>query len=307
MQDVDGFLLGACHSVEGGETVLVAGNGILKVEAGGNAAAHNLEEGDLSEVLLNVVLVDEQGGGAVFLALGGGSHVAHELHQPLHADVLLAADAEHGISLAGLDAQGEAVADLLLAEGALLEELLHQGVVILGGLLDEFLAVFLGLVGEFCGNIELLAGAVGILEAVILHCEDVDESVEGHTGIGGELDVNHLAAEGFLEFSLNLFPVGLLGVELVHGDDHRELDLLGAADESFRSDLDSLLGVHHENTALADLECGVCAADEVVGAGGVDEVDLLAHKLCIERCGVDGTLVELFKLVVVGHGVFVFN
>ena len=307
VQGVDGLLLDAGDGVDGGETLLVAGGGILEIQAGGDGTAHHLEVGNFAEVLLHVVLVDEQGRGAAFLDVRGRSYVLGELEQALHADVLLGADAEDRVGLAGGDAQVEALANLVLGEDALLEELLHQGVVEFGGLLDEGAAELLGHVRQAGGNLKVFAGAVGILEVVVFHLEDIHETVEAGADVDRELDIDALVAEGLLDGVLDVVPVGLLAVELVDGDYQRQLLAVSQAQEVLRADLDALLGVDHEHAALADPEGCIGAADEVVGTRGVDDIDLGVHELGVQRRRVDGALVELLEFVVVGDGVLVLD
>ena len=70
------------------------------------------------------------------------------------------------------------LADLVLREGSLLEETLHECVVKLGGLLDKLLTKCLGLILQISRNLKILAGSVLVLEMIVLHLEDIDESVE---------------------------------------------------------------------------------------------------------------------------------
>ena len=60
----------------------------------------------------------------------------------------------------------------------LLEETLHECVVKLGGLLDKLLTKCLGLILQISRNLKILAGSVLVLEMIVLHLEDIDESVE---------------------------------------------------------------------------------------------------------------------------------
>ena len=75
----------------------------------------------------------------------------------------------------------------------------------------------------------------------------------------------------------------------------------------FSAHLNALSAVHEEDSGLADLECLYCAADEIVGAGSVDDVELGVLELCIESGSENGLLVGLLELGVVGDGVLVFH
>ena len=231
---------------------------------------------------LHIVLVDEQGGRTVLVALGSGNHVLGELEEPLDTDVLLCADAEHGISLAGHNSEIESLADFILGKHSGIEELLHQGVIVLSGLLDELLAHHLGLVLQLGRDIEVFAGAVGILEVIVLVGQDIHEAVEAGTYVDRELDINQLVAHSLLEGSLHSVPVCLVGIELIDSHHKRELLLGSEADDVLSADLDSLLGIHHKNTGLAHLEGGVSTSDEVIGTGSVDDIYLGSEELSIK-------------------------
>ena len=59
MNLVNSFPFLTCNCINGGETVLAAGNRIFEIDSGGEGAAHYLEVRYFTEVLLNGVLVDE--------------------------------------------------------------------------------------------------------------------------------------------------------------------------------------------------------------------------------------------------------
>ena len=233
--------------------------------------------------------------------------ITFEEAKALHADILLAADAEDRVEVAGLHADGKTLLDVFLAEGAFLEEFLHEGVVILCSLLDEFAAGDLRLVCKSCGNVLLVAVSVGVLVVIILHCEDIHDAVEGSSCVCGELDIDGPAADALLDGSLHIVPVGFFSIELVHCDDEGELVLVCKTEEVVNTNFHALLCVDHENAAFAHLQALVCSADEIVCAGGVDEVDLGVLVLCIKRSSVDGTLVLLLEFIAVGHCVLVFD
>ena len=67
----------------------------------------------------------------------------------------------------------------------------------------------------------------------------------------------------------------------------------------FAADLNTLLRVDYEDSGVTYLEGRYHSADEVVGTRSVHYVELVVHELRVERCGVDGTLVDLFDLRVV--------
>ncbi len=116
-----------------------------------------------------------------------GGHVDDELHESLGADVALAAGAEDGQHIAVRKADFQSVADVVLREGALLEVELHERFVVLGGRFDQLLVEGLGAFELRSRNLQLLAVAVVVLEAVHLHEQHVDESVESGALIDGIL------------------------------------------------------------------------------------------------------------------------
>ena len=122
-----------------------------------------------------------------------------------------------------------------------------------------------------------------------------------------ELNGDDLAAEALLKGFEGVLPVGLFVVHLVHRNDHGNAILLGIAAVDLGAHLNTLLGVHGEDTGLANLEGSEGAAAEVVGTGGVDDVDLGACELGVKRSGADGLLVGLLVIGVVGNRVLVFH
>ena len=62
------FLLGTCHSIDCGDTLPVAGSGILEIHALVEFTAHDLEVRNFSEMRLDVCLVYEKGSRSVLLA-----------------------------------------------------------------------------------------------------------------------------------------------------------------------------------------------------------------------------------------------
>ena len=87
----------------------------------------------------SVLVADDVAAGNVLLDLAerGRSHVDDELHQVLHAHVVLGGEAEDRHYLALCKACGQTLADLVDLEGLGVEILHHQLVVTLGSLRSE--------------------------------------------------------------------------------------------------------------------------------------------------------------------------
>ncbi len=199
LRDLDAVL--ARHGEELRELLLVARARIDQLHAFGDAAADHAEVGYFADVLFELALEYERHGrllgvGGHLLALDGeelrslqrpGGHVDDELHESLGADVALAAGAEDGQHIAVRKADFQSVADVVLREGALLEVELHERFVVLGGRFDQLLVEGLGAFELRSRNLQLLAVAVVVLEAVHLHEQHVDESVESGALIDGIL------------------------------------------------------------------------------------------------------------------------
>jgi hypothetical protein len=107
----------------------------------------------------------------------------------------------------------------------------HESVITFGCLLYELHVQGLGLVGILSRDLKFFTGTVLVLEAIVLHVEDVDETVESKAWVDRELDENHLLTKSFLEGVTGVVPVGLLGVELVDSHHHWLVVLLCIAGE----------------------------------------------------------------------------
>ena len=311
----DFLLLGTGHGVNGAQALSVASFGVHQVCTLVEGTAHHLEVRNLTQVLFHAGLEDEQGHGAGRVALEGAAvhgglllsfrrrnHVHGEFHQALDAQVFLGGHAEHGNGLSLLQAHAQTFTDFVGAQFHGLEELLHELVGTLGSLLHEGGTELFGLVGIGGGDIQLF-----VLAVVIFHGNHIHEAFQAGTGVHRELAQGGLLSKLLVDGVAHAFPVGLVVVQLVHGNHHGNAVLVCVAGEEGGSHLDAGRAVHDHDGGIHHLEGGQGATGEVVGTGRVDEVDLAAGELCIQRSGVDGLLVGLLKLGVVGHGVLLFH
>ncbi len=303
----DALFLLAGHGVERGDALLGFARHVDHVLTLGDLARHHLEVGDVAQVLLEGGLVDEQRGLAVDIHFGSRAELGDELHQAADTHVFLRTDAEHGIGFALVKAHAQTLVHLFLGKFTFVEEFHHQILVAFGGFFHQFGVQVLGLAFEVGRNLALFERAVVILELEHLHLQDVDDAVEVHTRVDRELDHDRLAAECLVQAVEGVVPVGFLRVELVDGQNHRFLVLLGVAAVDLGAHLDALSGVDQHDSRFAHIEAQDGALDEVVGARSVDHIDLVVFILGIERRGIDGTLENLFDFRVVRNGVLAFD
>ena len=264
-------------------------------------------------MLLDLALEDECHGGSRLvgrnlLALGreerGGlerarGHVDDELHQALGPDVPLAARAEDRHHLAARYADLESGADIVLREGSLVEVELHESLVVLGGHLHELLVERLGAFQLLGRNLELLAMAVVVLEAVHLHHQHIDERVESGALIDRILHQHGLYARGGLDRIEGGFEVGLVGVELVDHADDGFLEQACVTGLYLAADLPAVLCIEEEHADVADLERREEIPAEIVRSRAVDDVQLAVHELREENRRIDRTLVFVLDIRVV--------
>ncbi len=159
--------------------------------------------------------------GRQLLALGGeeiGSlertrgHVDDELHQTLGAYVAFAAATEDGHHVALGHAQLQSRADIVLRERSLLEIELHQGIVVYRGRFGKLLIQLLGALQLLGGDLQLLARAVVVGEAVHLHHQHVDERVECRALLHGVLHYDGFHGRRGADPLQHGFVIGLVAV-----------------------------------------------------------------------------------------------
>ena len=177
----------------------------------------------------------------------------------------------------------------------------------LGGHLDQLLVERLGTLHLVGRDVELLAAAVLVLEAVHLHQPHVDEGVELRTLIHGVLHDDGLHARSGADALDRGLEVGFLGVELVHHPDQGFVEQPRIAGLNLAAHLPAVLGVDEENPDVAHLEGREEVAAEVVRARAVDDVELAVHELREEDGRIDRPLVFVLDIGVVRKRVVGFD
>jgi hypothetical protein len=107
-----------------------------------------------------------------------------------------------------------------------------------------------------------------------LHLEDIHQAVERGTRIDRELDLGNLVAETFLEGFQCFFKIRLVMIALVYNIHHWDPVLFGIPLVDFGPHFHPVLRIDHHDGHVADPEAGYEAAYEIVGPGGIQDVDL---------------------------------
>ena len=78
-----------------------------------------------------------------------------------------------------------------------------------------------------------------------LHLQKVDDGVETDTGVHRILESHDATAKVLFQLMQGLVEIGLLVVELVDGEDDRNMGGLGVTPLDFGTHIDTVLGVDH--------------------------------------------------------------
>ena len=311
----------ARHGEELRHLLLVARAGVEQLHAFGEFAADHAQVADLADVGFDLALEDERHGrlrlvGGDLLPLGREefgrferprSDVDDELHEAFRSDVALAAGAEQRHDFTPRETDFESRTDVVLRERPLFEIELHERLVVLGGHLHQFAVQLRGALHLLGRNIELLARAVLVFEAVEFHHQHVDEGVEARPLVDGVLHDDGFHARCGADALDRPLEVGLLGVELVDDADERFRQFARIARLNLRTDFPAVLGVEDHYSHVAHLEGREEAAAEVVRSRTVDDVELAFHELREEDRGVDRAFVFVFDVGVVRQRIVRFD
>lgn len=99
--------------------------------------------------------------------------------------------------------------------------------------------------------------------------------------------------------------VRLFAVKLVEGEKHRLLQLGGGAENILCAHLHAILAVDHDHAGVGHAERRVGIAHEIVRAGAVKHVQLLAEKLGVEYSGENRVAIFFLYGEIIGDSVSV--
>ena len=209
------------------------------------------------------------------------------VEQLAHALVPLRRGAEDRDERAGVERAGDVRLQLGDRDLALGQVLLQQRLVALDHGLDQLAAGV--------GDVDRAAG-----RDVRLRVEQAVHLAHPRAGAVGDVEQHAVLAERLLDRRHEGRQVHALGVELVDDDGARQAEGGGLLEHLPRRRLDAVHRRHHDDRRLDRGEGFEGGADEVGGAGGVEDVEVLAVVVGVEDVGVDAEVVIVLLVVGVG-------
>ena len=268
------------------KALALAGTGVDELEARGDGAGQDLEEGQLA-VLRVVQALEDEGHGAVVVRgdvelltvdQRNAAKVGHRrepgndgVEQGDDALLLNAGAREDRHEDAVLDGGAQQALELLLGDFFALEVLHHDFVVSLGHEVNQRVVRVLGGIGELGGDV--LLDDLAVLQMTSLHVHAVDDAREGLAGAHGDGDGAQAVAEALAQHVHAGVKVGLGLVEAVHEDRAGERQVLGGIPQAGGRGLRAVGGVNHEQGRLGGGHGRVGVAHEVGVARGIQNVD----------------------------------
>ena len=218
----------------------------------------------------------------------------HRFQKVADGDVLRGRGSQHRHQLALQHGGAQAGGDFLGGQLFAAEVAVGQGVVAFGGGFDETLAGGFGFVRQLVGDGGVRVG-------------HIDHAAKAVGGADGNLKGNALAAKGGLHIGQRLLEVGVLPVHLVDDDDAGEAGGFAGVPGAFGADVHAAGGGHQDDGALGHPNGAGHFAAEVVIAGGVEEVHLVAVAGGGDQGGLNTAAPLDFFRFVVGNGIAVFD
>src|SRR5476651_834803 len=214
--------------------------------------------------------------------------IVHDgIEHGLHALVLEGRAAQHGNERVVDRALADALDQRLVVRLLAIEKLLHGLVVLLDGHVDQLGAVFRGLflhVGRDLDDLEF--GAERLFQPDDrLVGDEVDQALVLGLGADRELRHQRLGAEAIDDHVDGAIEVGARAIHLVDEADARHAVLVGLAPHRLGLRLHAGNRVEHANGTVEHAQRTLDFDREVHVAGGVDDVDAIAHVLV--RAGLD--------------------
>ena len=121
-----------------------------------------------------------------------------------------------------------------------------------------------------------------------LHCDQVDNALEGFLSTDRNLDGSGICSEHFLELTNNLEEVGTRAVHLVDITDTGYIVLVGLTPYGFRLRLNTAYSAESGNGTVKHAERTLYLDSEVNVSRSVNEVDFVLVTVILPECGSGG-------------------
>src|SRR5574344_1057894 len=141
---------------------------------------------------------------------------------------------------------------------------------------------FLGFFFLVCRNITDCSFAAVITICILLHHQNVDDSIETGTGSKRILNGNNLLAVNFFQFLYNSIKIAFFIIQLIQKENHRFSQFLSITKMVLSTYFNAILTIEDNHSRVGNIQCSHRSAYKVIRAGTVYEVQLLAVILGME-------------------------
>ncbi len=287
----------AGHGIETAQLIGGRRANIAERKVSGDLAAHNLNEGVLTELIGNGLEYETGNGGGRIDAfnLGGSGNVVNDsLENSLSANAVKSIGSENGDNAAILQTGLDTADDLSLIKHHFLEVDLHKLFVSACGSFHKSLAEGLNHISICCGD-----GNLGGLVALGLICHivyEVDNAGTVAHGSGNSADDGTVL---FLQSGKNAGIIAVFFAGLGNAEHGGHIGSLEKLPVTLCADGNAVLGGYEDNSGLNSADSSSNVSCEVEVAGAVKNVNLAAAELNGSNGGSDGYLaLDLFGIIV---------
>ncbi len=152
------------------------------------------------------------------------------------------------------------------------------------------------------GDLGEFAPAAGDIVSDDLVAQHVQHLVEAGAGIDRDVHGKDAGAKMLAGGSQDLVEIRIDFVQGIDDQNLGDAEIRGVIPDPLGADADAVLGMDDDQGKIGHAQRAEGLADEIQVAGGVDDVELLAHPFGVEQGGLDGDVPLLFADVIVGNG-----